>query len=352
MSDEIEAAATVTTGLIAASAVESGDQPLSDAGHTHCLNCGATLSGAFCAACGQSAHVHRSISGFIHDLLHSIFHFEGKVWRTLPMLGFRPGDLTRRYAHGERVRFVSPLALFLFSLFLMFAAFSWVGGPLREVASEVNVNLSLSEKELTEKIAAKEKELARLNATGTQGQSVGEGARDALEGELEGLKAAKAVRSEDGGTGTSLSVDTGNMALDKRIQHAIKNPELFLYKVQSSAYKYGWLLIPISVPFLWLLFAARRDIPLYDHLVFVTYSLSFMAWFLVLLALMGQIAALDQVRDVLMIVAPPLHMFAQLRRAYGLSVTGALWRTVGLLIAALVSLIIFFMILIVLGSAG
>ena len=48
-------------------------------------------------------------------------HFEGKIWRTLPLLVWRPGELTRRYIDGERAKFVSPIALFLFFVFLMFA---------------------------------------------------------------------------------------------------------------------------------------------------------------------------------------------------------------------------------------
>ena len=56
-----------------------------------------------------------------------MFHFEGKVWRTLPMLVAHPGSLTRRYIDGERARFVSPLALFLFFVFLMFATISSLG---------------------------------------------------------------------------------------------------------------------------------------------------------------------------------------------------------------------------------
>ena len=40
------------------------------------------------------------------------------------MLAWRPGELTRRYIDGERARFVSPIALFLFSVFLMFAVLS------------------------------------------------------------------------------------------------------------------------------------------------------------------------------------------------------------------------------------
>lgn len=48
------------------------------------------------------------------------FHFEGKLWATLPLLALRPGELTRRYVHGERASFVSPMALFLFSVFMLF----------------------------------------------------------------------------------------------------------------------------------------------------------------------------------------------------------------------------------------
>ena len=60
-----------------------------DDGHTHetkCLNCGAELTGEFCHACGQHAHVHRTLTAFFHDFLHGVLHFEGKIWRTLPLL--------------------------------------------------------------------------------------------------------------------------------------------------------------------------------------------------------------------------------------------------------------------------
>ena len=29
---------------------------------------------------------------------------------------------------------------------------------------------------------------------------------------------------------------------------------MLIYKLQTSAYKFSWLLIPISIPFVWLLF--------------------------------------------------------------------------------------------------
>src|SRR3546814_2943024 len=73
-----------------------------------------------------------------HDLVHAIFHFEGKSWNTLPLLAWRPGDLTRRDIHGERARFISPLALFLFAVFLTYAVLAMVGsgGGVGEVLAK------------------------------------------------------------------------------------------------------------------------------------------------------------------------------------------------------------------------
>lgn len=74
--------------------------------HGLCISCGTRLVGEHCHACGQSGHVHRTVGAIGHELAHGVFHFEGKIWRTLPMLAFRPGELTRRYVAGERARFV------------------------------------------------------------------------------------------------------------------------------------------------------------------------------------------------------------------------------------------------------
>src|SRR4051794_27102967 len=119
---EFQAVADAVTGGVLGRAVEpkagEGD------GHTHepnCRNCGAALEGPFCHECGQHAHVHRTLGAFFHDFLHGVLHFEGKIWRTLPLLAWRPGELTRRYIDGQRASFVSPIALFLFCVFLMFA---------------------------------------------------------------------------------------------------------------------------------------------------------------------------------------------------------------------------------------
>jgi hypothetical protein len=114
----------------AADASRAGSSQPEHDGYTHesaCLNCGTVLIGPHCHACGQHAHVHRTVGAFLHDLLHGALQFEGRIWRTLPKLLGRPGELTHRYIAGERVRFVSPMAMFLFCVFLMFAAFQIAG---------------------------------------------------------------------------------------------------------------------------------------------------------------------------------------------------------------------------------
>ncbi|ODU71932.1 MAG: hypothetical protein ABT11_01920 [Novosphingobium sp. SCN 66-18] len=258
-------------------------------GHTHetaCLNCGTTLVGSHCHACGQAAHVHRTLGAFFHDLLHGVFHFEGRIWRTLPMLAWRPGDLTRRYVAGERARFVSPLALFLFAVFLMFAV-------MKQTAGEITPQTT-------------------IDADG---------------------------KAQVVGNGEINSVSSDVPVIDHALRKFKANPGLALYKVQTYAYKYSWLLIPISVPFVWLLFPFSRRFHLYDHTVFVTYSISFMT-ILATVLMLASLAHLPGLAIVALLV-PPLHLYRQVRGAYGVSRFGALWRTLALGIVAFAALVLF-----------
>ncbi len=137
MSDLADAVGTAIEGGLVSSAVEretgqgsGGSGKELNRGHFdegECLNCGASLVGSHCHQCGQKAHLHRTIGAFAHDLLHGALHLDGKMWSTLPLLAFKPGKLTRRYIDGERAKFVSPMAMFLFSIFLMFAVFQVAG---------------------------------------------------------------------------------------------------------------------------------------------------------------------------------------------------------------------------------
>jgi hypothetical protein len=140
--------------------------------------------------------------------------------------------------------------------------------------------------------------------------------------------------------------------LRRSIEHIQKNPDLLLYKLKTNAYKFSWALIPLSAPFMWLLFFWRRGIHLYDHAIFVTYSISFMMLLFIVLSLGSLVGAGGAIWGSAFVLIPPLHMYKQLRGAYGISRTGALVRLFFLLVFTSIVLTLFVVLLSVLGAFG
>ena len=138
-------------------------------------------------------------------------------------------------------------------------------------------------------------------------------------------------------------------ALDRLLKDGMKNPQLALLKVQSAAYKYSWALIPLSVPFIWLLFPFSRRFGIYDHTVFVTYSLAFMSVLAVILTV-GTVYKVPFVAVLLLI--PPVHLYRQLKGTYALSRGGALWRTAAVLAIAAAASTAFAVLILALGLSG
>jgi hypothetical protein len=337
MSGGIEAAGDLATGAIFARAVEPS---AGEAAHAHgagglCLNCGTRLIGEHCHACGQSGHVHRTVGAIGHELLHGVFHFEGKIWRTLPMLALRPGELTRRYIAGERVRFVSPLAVFLFSVFLMFAVVAnlpgWgLGDDLfkggADGVAQARAKVAEERANVAERVRDLERDLAeeRADKAADPGEIAAAERRltDAREEAADLLRAERMLPAIDGARSPA-----DDDWISAKWRHAKENPKLLLYKLKSSAYKYSWALIPLSVPFLWLLFPFSRRFGLYDHAVYATYSLSFMSLFATAIAILAALGAPLGLTATLATFVPVVHIYKQLKGAYGLGRLSALFRT-------------------------
>ncbi|HEX8381014.1 MAG TPA: DUF3667 domain-containing protein [Allosphingosinicella sp.] len=386
------------TGGLAARAVEPGAGEGQGDGRDPCLNCGTALVGPHCHRCGQAAHVHRTLTAFGHDLAHSVLHFDGKLWRTLPLLAWRPGELTRRYVAGQRASFVSPMALFLFSVFLMFAVFSTIGGPVGNGSSAGNEETPAQERaqlrqEFAQERAATLRKLDGLRAersrlAAARRPTVGVDARiQQLESRL-ALKqrtfdqalsllereerreaeeakadseavagpARKAAEAAETGNFTVVAgADSLNEWLSKSYRKAKENPSLLAYKLQTNAYKFSWALIPISVPFLWLLFLHRsryRRYRAYDHTVFITYSISFMSLGVISLSFLRLLGVPDVFAGFAMLLVPPVHIYRQLRGAYELSRWSAIWRTAVLINFAFIAATLFFTLLLTLGVLG
>jgi len=393
----LESVGEAVTGGLAARAVEP-EAGEGEAGHGACLNCGTPLVGRHCHRCGQSGHVHRTLTAFWHDLAHSVLHFDGKLWRTLPLLAWRPGELTRRYVDGQRASFVSPMALFLFSVFLMFAVFSTIGGPVGGGSSSKEAQTSAEERTEVRRDFARERaetlqqlnglraERAQRVAAGQPTAAVDAGIeraeaelalkerlfnkalslvdrqekREADEAKADKEAVAGPVKQADRAAASGdftvvAGADSLNEWFRKSYRKAKENPSLLAYKLQTNAYKFSWALIPISVPFLWLLFLHRRRYrryKAYDHTVFVTYSIAFMSLAVITLSFLRLLGVPDVFALLAITFIPPIHMYRQLRGAYALSRWSALWRTFVLLNFAFIAASLFFTGLLALGVLG
>lgn len=279
-----------------------------DEAHGVCPNCETPLVGAFCYACGQKAHLHNRLRDLAHEALEGLYHLDGRLWRTLPILALNPGRLSRDWRAGKRTRYVSPLSAFLFAVFLLFLIPSVTGQHLVHVPTP--------------------QEAARREA--------------ALNAELP---------REDRATPNSRPGRLAARANEWFAQRFARG-DYYTAKIESLAYKLSFLVVPLSMLILALLLVGRRGYSFYDHGVVALYGVGFFTY-LITLATLISLAVQTVVRVPPEAVGRPLivvgavHAFFHLKGAYALGYWGALWRTV---VLGLLSIFAFggFMILITL----
>ena len=79
-----------------------------------CLNCGASLTGPFCAGCGQrDIPPYPSVRELAMDAVSEFSGWDGRVASTLHALVRHPGMLTHEFLEGRRARYISPLRVYL-----------------------------------------------------------------------------------------------------------------------------------------------------------------------------------------------------------------------------------------------
>jgi hypothetical protein len=86
-----------------------------------CKNCGADVTGRYCGACGQHSDVSiPSLHKLLVEALGDLYNFDSRLWRSLGLLLFKPGRLTREYLEGRRARYVPPFRLYVVLSLLFF----------------------------------------------------------------------------------------------------------------------------------------------------------------------------------------------------------------------------------------
>lgn len=93
-----------------------------------CLNCGAMLTGPYCALCGQAdIDPNLTLRGILGDLIANVLNWDSRFVTSVRQLLLRPGFLTTEYLTGRRARHVPPFRLFLVGSVLYLAVVGITG---------------------------------------------------------------------------------------------------------------------------------------------------------------------------------------------------------------------------------
>jgi Protein of unknown function (DUF3667) len=259
-----------------------------------CLNCGTALAGPrprFCAACGQETRVKApTLREFAQQFGGAYFATEGALWRTLKLLLFKPGELTRQYLQGRRKHYVLPLRLYL-SVSLMVLL-------LTRLLGDGMVNISADELRADD---GKKLSFSILQ----MGDGTGVGLRDGVF-YCDNFPAWLCKRLQR-------RIDIEPKAVNKEIQQ-------FSERLESNIGGAMFLLLPSFALWLKLVYRGRR-LRYTEHLVFALHMHTF--WFIAI-ALAGGLALLlpllwPQVSGAPAVVAcaVPAYTFMAMRRVYG-----------------------------------
>lgn len=309
---------------------------------TKCLNCETELEGRFCHACGQEhADHHRSILHLTWETIESMFHVDGRLWRTIPWLFFKPGRLSKEYFEGKRARHVPPFRTFLVSLLIFIlaaeAVLHKVTHDLKEGhgSSDMNINVRAPDGTLTpvlkdgKPVAAPDAHPARpagrqVQVTTPNGPTIGymkDGKVVDAEGNVlaDGIPTPQSLLDEikrEGATGVNPEEFNRKIGwFEGQARKVVDSPEYFMMIAFGWGHRLAVLLLPIFAGFLALMYFYRRKIFVYDHLVVSMNYLSFtFLSFAIALIMPGPVKA-----PALLIATlwSPVNLFMTLRGAYG-----------------------------------
>lgn len=94
-----------------------------DTKHTVCPNCQTSFDKnyKYCPECGQeNKELKLDLKYFLSEWLSAMFNLDSKIFRTLKLLFFKPGKLTKEFIAGRRNSYIQPVRLYLVGSFIFF----------------------------------------------------------------------------------------------------------------------------------------------------------------------------------------------------------------------------------------
>lgn len=268
----------------------------------HCLNCGMENTGRFCSECGQEHGPSIApIGHMVGEIAEEVLKWDTKLWVTIKGL-FRPGFLTTEYLAGRRVRYISPLRLFVWTSFLYTILLTLFVGQAK------NLSFAESLARATTTVVSTDAAPAGGSAAGASVMAVPETEEQQghrKRAEAKHIVISRAQESQQGippGTPSGLKEDYHLLA---RLQNLVPWLDVNLSTISI-------LLLPLYALILHLLY--RKTQPLYaGQFITVLHAqaaiLLFTAPFLIVPAL-GPLTILSK-------LIQPLYFYFCLRRVYG-----------------------------------
>jgi hypothetical protein len=247
-----------------------------------CPNCGSKAAGNYCAQCGQENYLHQETTWahFMHFFGH-YFHYDSKFWKTLKVLWLQPGALTLAYWKKQRMRYISPMSLYLFiSAAYFLIAFS---------------------------LPHHEEHPGSVHPT-----VVG-----ASPGPMHQIRNHHIVRY--------FKQKANKIAAEKHVQARTYITD----KVWHSAPKLMFLMIPILAWLLKVRFNSRGDLHFVDHTIFSFHIHCF--WFSIrLLSFIEITSAITLIMDIFFCTIFSLYMSLAIKKAYSVHTVNALFTFAGI----------------------
>jgi uncharacterized membrane protein len=219
-----------------------------------CLNCGTEVAGRFCQQCGQeNVEVKESFFQLLRHFLEDLMHFDGKLWKTLKLLLFKPGSLTKLYIEGKRASYIHPIRMYLF-ISAVFFLFMFTGdAPEMQEKSQANPTQAKDfasgfqdglDLDLTED-SVKYKSIAEYNSAQ---QKLPESKRDNW---IDAVVKKKGIELNEKYNGDKLKIG-----------------KALIEKFENYFSRMLYISLPIFAFFIWVLYRRNKNHYFVDHVIF------------------------------------------------------------------------------------
>ena len=342
MEHDIEAAGAASLGGLSKGAhhpVNSG-QP--------CENCGAVVPDRFCSACGQLASsFHRPLWALVTESIADMFALDGRLLRSLPLLMFRPGRMTRNYLDGQRARYVPPFRMFLLASVIFFLTIFTMNDTQHWFTDWRFDPYSKSGMDFSEAVPDEVPAVP-----GGEQQDVTPGAPDAPvtdnmqfsdlvlpDGTIDREKMHDIIKRQARADATPAEIQASLLAADKAAQ-VYENQDRFGVRLRQWAPRFSLLFLPVFALLLTLMYAWWRKFYVFDHLVA---SLHFQTFLYILGTLVLLFTAifphLASAAPGVVLLAVFVYIYRMLRVIYGSGLVAAVLGATILLIFSMILLV-------------